>query len=85
MGPRTTVSADSTVVAVHQYDGILRVLCVDPASAKVQPARTFMARVDELSILTICFLHNTIDGMPVLAILHEDYRTQVKRCAVATP
>ena len=58
---------------------------MDASSAKVQPAGTFMARVDELAILRMCFLHNSVDGMPVLAILHEDYRTAVRRCDSATP
>lgn len=78
-GTHTTISSDSTVVAVHQYDGILRILGVDPDKAKVQPSGTFMARVDEISIVRMCFLNNTVDGMPVLAVLHEDFRTKVRR------
>jgi hypothetical protein len=81
-GTQTTVSMDSTVAAVHQYDGILRVLHLDPSTAEVQAGRTFMARVDEISILRMCFLHSTVEGMPVLAILHEDYRTKVRRCVL---
>jgi hypothetical protein len=81
-GTFTTISADSKVAAVHQYDGILRVLPIDPIG-KVQPHHTFMARVDEIAILRICFLYNTYQGMPVLAILHEDYRTKVRRCGAA--
>lgn len=84
-GTHTTVSSDSTVAAVHQYDGILRILKLDSTTAKVQPTGTFMARVDELAILKMCFLNNSVNDLPVLAVLHEDYRTKVRRCVAETP
>jgi hypothetical protein len=77
-GTYTAVDPTGTVAVVHQYDGILRVLRLDPATAEVK--LSFMERVEELAILEMRFLHSTDDSKHILAVLHDDFRNNSRRC-----
>lgn len=83
-GPLVAVDPTGTVVAMVQYRGIIRLMQIAPDTCEVKVV--VIERIDEPQVLDMQFLTptDTASG-PILGILHEDYRTKMRRCGPATP
>ena len=61
-------------VAMHQYDGILKVAPMDPKTGAL--SESFVTRLEERNVIDIVFLHGC--ARPAVAVLHEDARSMAR-------
>jgi len=68
VGQVVTIDPEHRMIGLHMYDGLFKVIPALPGGSLKHEA--FNVRMEELSILDVCFLYNT--PKPTLATLHED-------------
>ena len=75
-GALAAVAPDCRCIAVHLYSGLLKVATVEGPPEKASPAlaEAVNFRVDDLTILDMCFLPAGASPQPALAVLAEDLR-----------
>jgi hypothetical protein len=76
--PTATIDPTNRAIAIHGYDGLLRVVALDEATGGV--SKHFKVRLDELSLLDMRFSEAPSPAGPLLVVLQHDTANQVRRC-----
>lgn len=66
-GQLCMIDPKSRAIAMHLYDGLIKII---PLGDRGRLLDAFNARIDELSVIGLCFLEGT--DRPTLAVLYED-------------
>lgn len=75
--PTAAIDPSNRVIAIHGYDGLLRVVSLDEAGGV---SKHFKVRLDELSLLDMRFSKALSPLGPLLVVLHHDASNLVRRC-----